>query len=407
MNIRVKHLQGDAWEVSLPTRCRAVKGMSLLRPRRVVHATSESDALVAGEKLLAREYPAYRLGAGMDTAELTLNFIERARKSKVYTQETAHDYELCIKRYVEPYFAIDADKACAADFEELYQYLLENGGANGDELDPNTIHKLNSILKAAYKWMCEQGVVDSSPIPLVQLPKSPHANKRALSEDESAALLGVLKELIEGGGMTEQDEIWRIYAFGAWTGWWTGARVGEVCGLLRLGVHFATERIEITGSVSERGTLHRKDPKTKAGSRNIAPGAVYMKSLKSYMDWCRKSWIDATTPITEFTPVFCTREGGFIRPSDMSQGFKEICKLARIDLKPGESFHTLRHTNATLLLSKGVNPEEARRRLGHAHATTTLENYGHAMPGEDYAAAASFADITERIMGGSVSDDMS
>ncbi len=43
-------------------------------------------------------------------------------------------------------------------------------------------------------------------------------------------------------------------------------------------------------------------------------------------------------------------------------------------------FHDLRHTAATLLLGRGVNPKIVSEMLGHASIAFTLDSYSHALP---------------------------
>ncbi|NMA60890.1 MAG: tyrosine-type recombinase/integrase, partial [Firmicutes bacterium] len=43
-------------------------------------------------------------------------------------------------------------------------------------------------------------------------------------------------------------------------------------------------------------------------------------------------------------------------------------------------FHDLRHTCATLLLAKGVNPKIVQERLGHSDISMTLNRYSHVTP---------------------------
>ncbi|MFC5748916.1 tyrosine-type recombinase/integrase [Actinomadura rugatobispora] len=53
--------------------------------------------------------------------------------------------------------------------------------------------------------------------------------------------------------------------------------------------------------------------------------------------------------------------------------------------------HDLRHTHATLLLIKGTPVKVVSERLGHASATITMNIYAHVLPGNQRAAADSFA----------------
>jgi integrase len=62
----------------------------------------------------------------------------------------------------------------------------------------------------------------------------------------------------------------------------------------------------------------------------------------------------------------------------MNRSFKPLLK--RADL-PKIRFHDLRHTAATLLLSRGVHPKLVQELLGHATITQTLDTYSHVLPG--------------------------
>lgn len=56
---------------------------------------------------------------------------------------------------------------------------------------------------------------------------------------------------------------------------------------------------------------------------------------------------------------------------------------------PQVRFHDLRHTCATLLLSKNLNPKVVSEMLGHATIAITLDTYSHVLPDmQDSAAAA-------------------
>ena len=54
-------------------------------------------------------------------------------------------------------------------------------------------------------------------------------------------------------------------------------------------------------------------------------------------------------------------------------------------------FHDLRHTVASLLLSKGHSLKAVSQRLGHANPTMTLRVYAHTMPNDDAKLAEGLA----------------
>ena len=51
------------------------------------------------------------------------------------------------------------------------------------------------------------------------------------------------------------------------------------------------------------------------------------------------------------------------------------------------TFHSLRHSHATLLLKQGINSKIVSERLGHARVGTTLHIYSHVLPGMQDEAA--------------------
>jgi integrase len=57
--------------------------------------------------------------------------------------------------------------------------------------------------------------------------------------------------------------------------------------------------------------------------------------------------------------------------------FKVILKKAGLS---GFTFHSLRHTCATLLLSRNVNPKIVSEMLGHSSIAITLDTYSHVLP---------------------------
>jgi integrase len=66
--------------------------------------------------------------------------------------------------------------------------------------------------------------------------------------------------------------------------------------------------------------------------------------------------------------------------------FKPLLKRAGL---PQIRFHDLRHTCATLLLSRNVNPKIVSEMLGHASIAITLDTYSHVLPNmRDQAAKA-------------------
>jgi integrase len=55
-------------------------------------------------------------------------------------------------------------------------------------------------------------------------------------------------------------------------------------------------------------------------------------------------------------------------------------------------FHDLRHTCATLLLTKGIHPKIVSEMLRHSSIAITLDTYSHVIPGLGEVAASAMED---------------
>ena len=85
--------------------------------------------------------------------------------------------------------------------------------------------------------------------------------------------------------------------------------------------------------------------------------------------------------------IFCTSRGTLINPTNLrKRSFAPLLERAEL---PAITFHQLRHTAATILLLKNVNPKVVSEMLGHATIAITLDTYSHVLPNmQDSAVAA-------------------
>jgi len=77
-------------------------------------------------------------------------------------------------------------------------------------------------------------------------------------------------------------------------------------------------------------------------------------------------------------PILANETGGIVNPSNFrNRSFKRILK--QVNLPDDTRFHDLRHTCATLLLSRNVNPKIVSEMLGHANIAIALGTYSYAL----------------------------
>jgi integrase len=150
----------------------------------------------------------------------------------------------------------------------------------------------------------------------------------------------------------------------------TEKRIGEVLALRWKNVDFEKSLIHFRESVY-RGNL--SSPKSRSSIRDIPIGPGLKKSLLERR---------MTAPAEAF--VFASRNG---TPMDSHNLLGRVLKPAgkRAGL-PSISWHSFRHTHATLLSDLGESLKTAQAQLGHARLSTTAEIYTHAVPASQRAA---------------------
>ena len=132
------------------------------------------------------------------------------------------------------------------------------------------------------------------------------------------------------------------------------------------------------------------EPKTKKSRRSIRLTPQAVEALRSHLERQLEDMEILGDHYQDQDLVFATDTGGPINPSNLRQrSFAQL--LLRAGL-PHMRFHDLRHTCATLLLSRGVHPKFVQELLGHATIAITLDTYSHVMPSMGDATAKAMAE---------------
>jgi len=165
-----------------------------------------------------------------------------------------------------------------------------------------------------------------------------------------------------------------------------GLRIGEVTGMDWASVDFKVKTVSITKSrqyTSKHGT-YDKLPKTRKSIRTITLSDDAMYILEEYQKEQERERQKMGEHWIESGKVLVQQNGEPIHPQTPSKWFSKW--LARIGL-PKITFHQLRHTHASILISQKVDIASIARRLGHNNIQTTLSTYAHAFEEADYEIA--------------------
>lgn len=187
-----------------------------------------------------------------------------------------------------------------------------------------------------------------------------------------------------------------------YTAAYTGARESELLGLTWDRVLWDIPAIKINYTLHYNEKMFEFRPATKNDSSNriIKITDRTVKVLKALKAEQEEKGIKANHVFIigrkKITPdfVFLEPNGGLIKRDNLVHRFSNLSERLGY---PGMTFHHLRHTHATILLSEGVYINDVSERLGHANVATTMNIYAHTLPGKD----TKVADIFDKL----ISDD--
>ena len=254
----------------------------------------------------------------------------------------------------------------------------------------SSINQSLRVVSQVFRWARRRLALDvRDPVPdlgRVERPARRGPRRRVLTAGEVAALLGAA------------GERWRpLFWFAAAT----GARLGEVLALRWRDLDLEAGVCRIERQLTREG--RECPPKTEAGERTVPlPGAL-VGELRAWR--LRSPWSQPD----DF--VFASENGTPLDRSNVRRAFDRALGAARFpDGRPAfpevfgaregpkPTFHSLRHTAASLMFAAGGSVTDVSRILGHATPGVTLQVYARWLDGRDHEARR--RDLVERASGG-------
>ena len=130
---------------------------------------------------------------------------------------------------------------------------------------------------------------------------------------------------------------------------------------------------------SLKSSTTRKQNREGASRRRVDCSDDLLEALRLHRNQCQKTWLEnGRNEIPEW--VFATSAGTLADLSNVKRRhFKKV--LMKAGLRTIR-FHDLRHTYASLLLSKGEPVLHVSSQLGHSNPEYTMKQYAHWIPNE-------------------------
>jgi integrase len=279
------------------------------------------------------------------------------------SESTRISYQGHIELYLIPHLgSVPLEELSTDMIEAVYRHLLTVG------LAATTVRRINATLSSSLSAAVREGIISTNPAQRVRSRKSNAFHARVWSVDQAATFIR----------HAEGDDLYLLWRLALVT----GLRRGELLGLRAYDIEPSTSSVTIRQNrVVVSGRIVTKTPKTQRSRRIIVVDSFTAELLAKE----KKSANDEDL-------IFTTGEGGGLDPGWVSRRFKQLVVTYGL---PVIRFHDLRHTSATLGLSRGESVKEISARLGHSSTAFTEDLYLQVPTSVARRAAQGLADLLD------------
>jgi integrase len=247
---------------------------------------------------------------------------------------------------------VTAERIAAAlerSVKDIFDDVSPKQGLSG-----TTVHKCKIDLSAIFTAATRKGLISRNPCLLATTPPKDTPKAAYLTEQQALALLNACA--------LQNDRQFEMLVTLLLA---TGLRVGEATALHWDGVNFQTGVLHVGYTLANiNGAFVRQPPKTTSSDRFIKLPDFALQLLREHK--LRQGGGDI---------VFTNAHGGYLHRNQLSAKLKKV--LATAGLPSDVHIHTLRHTNASLLINANISAKVVADALGHATVKTTDDVYSH------------------------------
>ena len=279
---------------------------------------------------------------------------------------TWQGYNSTVQKHILPYFKklkLDLQELSPSHIQKYYYDKFKNGRRDGKGgLSARSVKLHSIVINMVLKDAAEKNLIAYNPATRAKVPTQEKVFKGNFYTVEQA---NKLLEVCNGELVQPIYYLTLNY----------GLRRSEVMGLKWSAVDFNNNMLSIKHTVVQNDTIVRKDKTKNHSSKRSYPLMDDIKEillgLKSEQEKNRELF---GNKYIENDYVFTKPDGTLIRPDFVSQKLRKLIKEHNL---PYIRFHDMRHTCASILLSKGWTLKDIQEWLGHSDITITANIYTH------------------------------
>ena len=278
-------------------------------------------------------------------------------------------YEMVVRRHLRPEMgSVRLDRLTVAQVQGMLRRLSENG------LAPRSVGHIRAVLRSALNEAVRQELVPRNVASLARPPRPPQRLIEPVTPEECSLILGCAPRF----------DLLAVVAIAVGM----GLRQGEILGLGCQDVDLERRTLKVQRALQRvDGRSQLVDPKTSRSRRTLPMPCMVHSALlrqRSVQDEPRKLagplWEEEIPGL-----VFTTALGRPRCGTAVTHTFHRLLAEAGVRQR---TFHTLRHSAATLMLAGGVDLKAVSTMLGHSQIGLTADTYASVLPGLQREAAA-------------------
>lgn len=348
------------------------------RKRKIERFSGTKEEAIKRETELKSQY--YHIGKVNNISDITFDEYSKIFLSKYCDNiglVTKDGYEKSLKRILPILGKKRLNDITPLILDNMYQQLKV--GKNKQQLGYHSMYNYYKLINVMFNQAIKWELLDRNPNLKANKPKREKKERNYYDLEQVDTLLSYL----EYENIKYKTLI--ILALDS------GARRSEICALRWSDINFDTQMMKIDKSLKViRGVVDEATTKTENSKREIMLSKSTINLLKEYKEWQDNyiKWVGKKWQGTD--RIFTSKEGNYMHPSTCDHIMRKIVK--KYNLAP-ICFHELRHTSASILINKGINPKAVSQRLGHADTSITMEIYTHTFDTSKKDSALAFDDI--------------
>lgn len=321
------------------------------------------------EKFLREQIVALECKSGIVNSDILFSdyvkiWLEQVKNS--VDNITFQGYEQLANSHIIPYFKHKKTRLQDVKKETLQAYIDEKSKSgrldNKGGLSAKSLKLHRNILNQTLKEALKSGLISVNPCQWVKLPQIQRREPTFYTAEQIEKLLSAI---------SEDSTFYLLVKLTATY----GLRRSEVLGLMWNSIDFENDTLQIAHTVVKVNSTVCKDKTKNASSYRSFPLIDEIKQLllaeRKKQTQNRKEF---GKEYIQNPYVFVWDNGKPFATEYVSQHFKRLLEWNNL---PHIRFHDLRHSCASILLSRGFTLKDVQEWLGHSDITLTANIYGH------------------------------